>query len=206
MGMGDMSMANMEKARSGLRAAGVVAACLAVSACNSTASGGGGLGAFLYGGTVPPSAPARAAEVECPAVAIAPGGAAMNSYGGGRDGAPEALRSQLSIVNVARECVGRPDGSIIVKVGVEGRALVGPSGSAGRFEAPLRFVIKQGERVLASASRRAAVALATGETQGSFLVVEEGLVVPAGSSGFDIEVALGGASAAERPARRARRN
>src|SRR5215204_1719130 len=133
--------------RSGLRAASVAAACLTMAACSSTTSSGGGGGgsvfeAFLYGGSVPPSGPGLGSDAPCPAVGVAPGGAALNSYGGGREGSAEALRSQLSIVNLARECISRPDGSIVVKVGVEGRALIGPAGSAGRFEAPVRFAIK----------------------------------------------------------------
>jgi hypothetical protein len=159
---------------------------------------------LFYGGSPLPSLPDDLSDVACPAVSIAPGGAAINSYAGGRAGAPEALRSQLSIVNVARECRRRADGAVVVKVGVEGRALVGPSGGAGQLDAPVRFVIKDGERVLTSANRRATVALRQGETQGSFVVVEDALVVPAGARDFDIEVALGG-SGAERPARRARR-
>jgi hypothetical protein len=199
----------MRIGKSGLLEAGVAAAYLAVSGCSSTSSEEGVGKKFanliFYGGTtVPPAGPGLAAAVRCPAVTIAPGGAAINSYAGASASGPEALRSQLSITDVARECTGRPDGSIIVKVGVEGRALVGPGGSAGRFEAPVRFAIKRGERVLASATQRAAVALPAGGTQGTFLVVEEGLVVPANTDDFDIEVGLG-ASGAERPARRARR-
>lgn len=192
--------------RSGLRAAGLAAASLALSACSSTGGGGGNpLSSAFLPGAASPNVAALPADVPCPPVTIAPGGAAINSYSGGRDGAPEALRSQISIVNVARECAGRPDGSIVVKVGVEGRALVGAAGSAGRFETPVRFAIKRGERVLASATRRASVALAAGELQGSFTLVEEGLVVPAGTDDFDIEVGLGGSGAAARPAGRARR-
>jgi hypothetical protein len=199
----------MTMGKSGLLAAGVAAACLAVSGCSSTSSedsaGKKFANLIFYGGTtVPASGAGLVAAVPCPAVTIASGGAAINSYAGGREAGPEALRSQLSITDVARECTGRPDGSIIVKVGVEGRALVGPGGSAGRFEAPVGFAIKRHERVLASATRRAAVALSPGETQGTFLVVEDGLVVPPNTDDFDIEVGLGG-SGAERPARRARR-
>jgi hypothetical protein len=158
----------------------------------------------MYGGpTVPPSAP-DPTEVDCPSVEIAPGGAALRTYTGGRTDSPEALRSQLSIVNVARECIGRPDGSILVKVGIEGRALIGPAGSGAQLEAPVRFVIKRGDTILANRARRAAVALRPGELQGSFTVVEDGLVVPPKTGDFDIEVALGGSAAAERPARRSR--
>jgi len=172
----------------------------------SFASGSGGGASnffrnlFMYGGpTVPPAAPDPSAEVDCPQVDIAPGGAALRTYTGGRTDSPEALRSQLSIVNVARECIGRPDGSILVKVGVEGRALIGPAGSGGQLDAPVRFVLKRGGTVLANRARHAAVALAPGELQGSFTVVEDGLVVPPNTGEFEIEVALGSAAAAERP-------
>lgn len=190
----------------GLCAAGIVVV-LAMSAGAASAVDGVGdmFRSLFYGGSVPPSGPGLGGVIACPAVSIAPGGAAINSYAGGRPSGPESLRSQISITNVARECIGEPDGPITVKVGIEGRALIGPGGSAGRFEAPVRFVIKQGERVVASASRRASIALAPGETQGSFVVVENGLVVPAGTGDFDIEVGLGGSTAAERPARRTRR-
>ena len=198
----------MGKERSGFRAAGLAAAAfLTLAPDPSSASGSGGSNffrnLFTYGGpTVPPSAPEAAAEVDCPSVAIMPGGAALRSYAGGRTGSPEALRNQLSIVNVARECIGQPDGSVLVKVGVEGRALIGPAGSGGQLEAPVRFVIRRGDKVLANRARRATVALAQGEMQGSFVVVEDGLVVPPKTGDFDIEVGLGGSGAVERRARR----
>ena len=199
----------MEMSRSAARVAGIAAACFLVSASSSTASDGGFGTTFrnilLYGGpSVPPAGPGDPAEVNCPAVAVIPGRAALSSYAGGRTGSPEALRNQLSIADVARQCTRRPDGSVVVKVGVEGRALVGPAGSAGRFEAPVRFMIKQGEQVLASSTRRATVTLAGGAIHGTFVAIEEGLIVPPNTRDFDIEVGLGG-SEAERPARRARR-
>jgi hypothetical protein len=69
----------------------------------------------------------------------------------------------------------------------------------------VRFVIKQGDTVLANRARRAAIALSPGELQGSFTIVEDGLVVPPKTGEFDIEVGLGGSGAAERPARKPRR-
>ena len=185
-----------------------LAACLTLAPGPGSASSGGGSNffrnLFSYGGpTVPPEAPA-AIEVDCPAVTIAEGGAALRSYTSGRTGSPEALRNQLSIVNVARECVGRPDGSIVIKVGIEGQALIGPAGSAGQFEAPVRFVIKHGDKVLANRARRITVAVPQGQLYGNFAVVEDGLTVPPNTSNFDIEVGLGGAAPAERPARRSR--
>src|SRR5215207_7757611 len=83
---------------------------------------------FFSGGssTTAVGPPSSAEVTDCPRVDVVEGGAAMRTYAGGRTGSPESLRSQITIANVARECVGRPDGSIVVKVGIEGRALIGP--------------------------------------------------------------------------------
>jgi hypothetical protein len=66
-------------------------------------------------------------------------------------------------------------------------------------------VIRRGDQVLANRSRTAAVSLAAGQTQGTFVVIEDGMVVPAGTGEFEIEVGLGGSAAAQRPTRGARR-
>ncbi len=159
---------------------------------------------FIYGSpSAPPPGPQKPDEIDCPKVAIADGGAALRAYGG-RTGVPEALRHQISIVDVARECLVQADGSIIVRVGVEGRALIGPAGGAGRFDAPVRIVVKSGDRVLAARAQRAAVTIPAGELQASFVVVEDRIVVPPATE-FDIEVGLGGPMPSERPSRGARR-
>jgi hypothetical protein len=161
---------------------------------------------LLYGGPAAPEpAPLKPEDVECPRVTIAVGGASLRTYSGGRTGSPEALRHQISIVDVARECLGQPDGSIRLKVGVEGRALIGPAGSAGQVDAPVRVVVKRGEKVLASRAQRVAVPLRPGALQGSFMAIEDGLVVPPDAGDFDIEVSLGGPLPAARPARPAQR-
>ena len=150
----------------------------------------------------PPPSPGgfgRVDEAYCPAVDVFPGGAALQAYGG-TQGDPHALRHQLSLVDFARECVTQPDGSIRIKVGVEGRALLGPAGSGGRFEAPVRFDIKVGDKVILSRAKRVAVTM-TG-SQGEFIAIEDNLVVPPNIGEYEIEVGLGGARAAERSQRR----
>jgi hypothetical protein len=186
----------------------IALACLPFTGCSASAQDTSNfLRNFFYGGAPPPPpGPPEAGEpVECPPVTVADGSAALRAYAGGRTGAAEALRHQISIANVGRECRGQGDGSVLVKVGVEGRALLGPAGSPGRFEAPVRFVIRRGDQVFANRARAATVSLAAGQTQGSFMIVEEGMVVPAGTGEFEIEVGLGGARPSERPARPARR-
>ncbi len=171
----------------------------ALTACSSSGSGDGAgstLGnLFRYGSTTePPVAGKPAVEAaECPGVLVTDGRAAI------RTGS-----NQVSIANVARECVEREGGAIAVKVGVEGRALLGPGGSTARFDVPVSFVLKRGDRILASRVRRISVAIPPGEVQASFIAVEGDLIVPPGTGEYDIEVGLGGSAPAGKPASRKR--
>lgn len=191
-----------------MMAAGV--GSLLLAACSSTGSGGEGGNAFVnifkYGGTtVPPVAPTPIIEVaDCPPVAVTEGGAALRTVAGGGEGA--AVRSQLSISEVARECVGRPDGSMVVKVGVQVRALVGAGGGSARFDTPVSFVVKRGEQVFASRSRRVSVAVPPGQLEQTAIVVEDNIVVPPGVGEVDIEVGLGAAGSGRKAGRRAGRS
>ncbi len=148
---------------------------------------------LLYGGaTVPPAAPTQPIEVaECPAVTVSEGGAAAKTG-----------TSQLSIANVARECVARPDGSIGVKVGVQVRGLLGPGSGAARFDTPVTFTLLRGDQVLSSRSRRVSVALSGNQPQQTAVIVEEGLIAPAGIGEFDIEIGLGARVRSAAPARK----
>jgi len=152
---------------------------------------------LLYAGTTPPPVQKTVTEdVYCPPVNIFEGGAAIQAYSGGQVGDATALRSQVAIGQLARECVGQPDGSTIVKVGVEGRALVGAGGSAGRYNVPVHIVVKSRSNVLANRSRQISVAIPAGDSQASFAVIEDNIVVPAVSANdFEIEVGLGSRAA-----------
>jgi hypothetical protein len=128
-GMADRAATGM-----GARAAWAAAMLLALSGCGS--SGGSGMSVadmFLTAGTSPPPAQqAAAADTYCPMVSVMEGGSAIQAYSGGQVGRAEALRSQVALGQIARECNLQPDGSVLVKVGVEGRALQGASGGAHR--------------------------------------------------------------------------
>ncbi|MGU3359943.1 hypothetical protein ACLBWX_06365 [Methylobacterium sp. M6A4_1b] len=147
-----------------------------------------------YGGTsVPPSQPADTDPPNCPTVAVPEGGAAIQVYAG-RAGDSTSLRHQVTIGRLARECAKLQDGSVSVKVGVEGQVLLGPSGKPGRFDAPVTISIKVGDKVLVSRAHRVSVPVAPGAAQGLFSFVEDNLLVPAAMTrDYDIEVRLGGA-------------
>ncbi|RDI55165.1 hypothetical protein [Microvirga subterranea] len=166
-----------------------------LAGCGAPGEGGSTVGNMLAfaGPTVPPPVKQQVEDVYCPQVEIADGGSTMRSYAGGRVGDAAGLRSQVSISDLARECVGQPDGTVLVKVGVEGRALLGAGGGGGRFDVPVKIVVKRGDKVIANRLRRTAVSIPAGQAGANFAVVEEGIVVPAAdASTFDIEVALAG--------------
>lgn len=176
-------MSNLHNIARATLGGSALALSLLGAGCTSSGSGGSTVGNLLmYGSTTEP--PIRQQnEVEaadCPQVGVISGRAAIR-HGSG----------QVSISEVARECMERPDGSIVVKVGVQGLALSG-SGGVGRSSVPVTFQIRQGDRVVVTRSRSGAVSAAAGDSQGTFSVVEGGMVVPARSGRFDIDVGLGG--------------
>lgn len=184
----------------GLRLAALLGAC-GLGACSAVGIEEPGSGSTLrnllkYGSTTePPLATAPVVEAAgCPNVQVSEGHSNI------RSGA-----NQVSIANLARECIERKDGSVIVKVGVEGRALLGPGGRSGRFDVPVTFAVRQGDKVLASRVKRVSVSIPADQAQASFVAVEGDMVVPPGTGEFDIVVGLGGsAPSAGAPARRRR--
>lgn len=158
---------------------------------------------FKYGGTtVPPSQPDDSDPPYCPTVAVPEGGAATQAYGG-RSGDSASLRHQVTLGRLARECARLQDGSISVKVGVEGHVLLGPLGKPGRFDAPVTIAIKAGDKTVTSRVHRVSVTVSPGEAQGLFSFVEDNLTVPGAlARDYDIEVRLGAAPQRAAPRKR----
>ncbi len=183
------------------RGAGLVLAVLglpALAGCGAPGEGGFGVGDMLLtaGTTQAPPQTVETRDVFCPPVSVMDGGAVIQVRGGGDAG---SIRSQVTLGELARECVGQADGSTLVKVGVEARALLGVGGSAGHYDVPLQIVVKDRSTVFANRSRRMAAAIPAGQTQTTVSVIEEGIVVPAASANrFQIEVGLGTRAAAGR--------
>jgi hypothetical protein len=163
------------------RAAGLVVV-LALAGCETSGTGSS-LGNILVSGTAaPPPATVGVGDPFCPPVAVLEGGSILQSRA-----------SVISLGQLARECAERPDGSVVVKIGAEGRVVLGAGASGGRFDVPVRFVISDGAgNVIATRVQRAAVTVPAGQGNALFAVVEEGIVVPrAAAETFEIEVGLG---------------
>ena len=167
---------------------------------------GGWLG-FGKSSTPPPGGnnPAGpAVEVDCPSVAVRQGAATLAITLPGTEAGPMTTRYQASLGQMARECAAL-GGMMTMKVGVEGRVLLGPAGAAGRFDAPVTFVIKRGDSILATRTQRVSVAVPAGDTQASFVTVQDGLVVPAKAGEYEIDVGLVAGAGGAKPERAAKR-
>src|SRR5262249_5930119 len=94
-------------------------------------------------GVTQPSSPTPSApDIACPGVDIRTGASTLNIAA--KSGAATAgdLRYQLSFRQTARECSVQGD-MITMKVGVEGRVILGPLGGPGIVEVPLRYAVVQ---------------------------------------------------------------
>lgn len=160
---------------------------------------------LMFQSTTPPAPNQLPTDDEvnfvCPSVIIADGGAAIRAQSGQDSG---SLRSQVSINTVARECTqANKDGGFTLKVGVEGRILIGPAGGAGSYGATLITQVLRNNQVIARRSARVGGAIPSGQTGADFSHVESNIVVPAGSG--EIEIIVGLNTGGAEPARRRRR-
>lgn len=175
------------------------ALALVLAGCSSSSSEGPSAfqkigNVIAFQSTTPPPAPERLPEEEqndfvCPQVIIEEGGAAIRAQGGPDS---SSLRHQTAILNVARECTPRPDGSFALKIGVEGRVVIGPAGSPGSYFSSLNMRVLRGTSVVAQRTARVGAQIPSGQGGASFTHVEEGIQVPAGTSDAEIIVRLGG--------------
>jgi hypothetical protein len=166
-------------------------------------TGGSALGNLAqYGTTTPP--PVLAVpdeEVVCPPVSIEAGGAAIRLQSGGSS---EGVRSQVSITDVARECAAGPGGSVIVRVGAEGRSLIGPAGSPGAHFATMRITVRRGDAVVASRTARVGANVPAGQGQAPWVHVEQGISIPANvlASRGDVDIFVSLSPGGAEPRRR----
>ncbi|MBN9450854.1 MAG: hypothetical protein J0I42_02785 [Bosea sp.] len=182
--------------------------CLGLAGCGSGSSSSAGntaLNVIMFQSTTPPPADQLPKDDEedpliCPDVIVSDGGAAIRAQSG-QDSS--GLRYQISISNVARQCTAIGNGSFRLKVGVEGRVLLGPAGSPGNYGATLVTTVTRANNVVGKRSARVGAAIPSGQSGADFTHVEDGIVVPAGKGDVEIFVGLGGGGAAA-PARRRR--
>ncbi len=84
----------------------------------------------------------RAPDVDCPYIDIRQGASTLTIPPPPPEGGNEAmsLKYQGTFVRAARECAVVA-GQMVMKVGVEGRIIVGPAGGPGQVDVPLRIAV-----------------------------------------------------------------
>lgn len=119
--------------------------------------------------------PLASQDINCPDVEIASGGAAL------RVGGPDnpSVRYQFNISDTAREC--DPDGpsQAALRIGVRGAVVIGPAGSAGTFNAPLKITVTRDSDKTAVFSQTYRIEATTdGVSAGAFRVVTDPITLP----------------------------
>src|SRR6266540_1195064 len=98
----------------------------------------------LFGGGAPLPQPQRTdpeEEPPCPIVDIRSGASTMTVYGQGEQVGTN-VRYQASIARTARECAAL-GATMTVKVGMQGRIILGPLGGPGQVDVPVRMAVVQ---------------------------------------------------------------
>jgi hypothetical protein len=132
------------------------------------------------GVTQPASPTPSAPEVECPGVDIRTGASTLEVAAKSEQPTAGDLRYQLSLGQTARECLVQA-GTMSIKVGVQGRVILGPMGAPGQINVPLRYaVVREGPqpKTVVTKFKRVAVAVPADQTHVQFVDVEEGLSFP----------------------------
>jgi hypothetical protein len=126
-----------------------------------------------------PGAPA-APTIDCPSVETRQGAGTLAINAPGTENAALSLRYQASFVQTARECIVRGN-DLIIKVGVQGRIVVGPAGGPGPITVPLRYaLVREGlePQTLWTKLFMVPVTIPEGQLNLPWLHVEEEMTVP----------------------------
>ncbi len=81
-------------------------------------------------------------DFECPRIDIRAGASTLLVNASADEPNPLQLRYQGTFVRAARECRLRPP-NVNIKVGVQGRVILGPAGAPGNLEMPVRYALVQ---------------------------------------------------------------
>jgi hypothetical protein len=149
---------------------------------------------------------------DCPVTDIRTGAATLRlAAGGAREVTSENLRYQATIARLARECSVRGP-TMTVRVGVQGRVVLGPAGGPGQLDIPLRYaVVHEGPnpKTIVTKLTRFPVVIADGQTNVPFLQVEEDLTFTVSSranlENYVVYVGFDPAAVKEPPAKKSGR-
>jgi hypothetical protein len=133
-------------------------------------------------GTPAASATPAATNINCPSVDYREGAATLSVNAAAAPGENAALnlRYQGNFVQTARECAVR-NGQLTIKVGVQGRVVVGPAGGPGQITLPLRYaLVREGlePKTLWTKLYTVPVTVPDNQLNVPFIHIEEDMAVP----------------------------
>jgi hypothetical protein len=123
-------------------------------------------------------------NIDCPSVTVRSGAATLAVNTPGVEPSATNLRFQATVSQTARECaVG--GGNMTMKIGIQGRVILGPAGTPGTVEVPMRLaLVREGiePRTIWTKLYRVPVNVPAGQTNVPFVQVEEGMSFPVPSA------------------------
>jgi hypothetical protein len=152
------------------------------------------------GPTLPP-------DFECPRVQVRTGAATLTSSGNPAEPTALNMRYQVTIGTTARECRMGPNNMVQVKVGMQGRVILGPEGgNQSTINVPLRFAVVRetvDTKVITTQLDRVTVTVPPNDSNVLFSHVSEGMefALPKGGDIDYYLIYIGFDPAAEEPKR-----
>jgi hypothetical protein len=167
----------------------LAALTLAMAGCSSSGGDGTSFGErfsqSLTSGSPTASAPVSTTGATknldtCPNVDIRQGAGTITINTNARDPSAMQLRYQISVGQTARECAN-VSGNLNIKVGLQGRIVLGPAGTPGAIEVPVRYALVEDgpqPKTVYSKLYRVPVSVGEGQNSVSFTHIEEEMSVP----------------------------
>jgi hypothetical protein len=128
-------------------------------------------------------------DVECPYIQIREGASTLTVSTGG-DNAAMSLKYQGTFVRAARQCAVAA-GQMVMKIGVEGRLILGPQGGPGQITIPLRIAVvdetPSATKTVLTKLILIPVAISSADDNPVFAHVEDNLAFPMPSSASALE-------------------
>jgi len=143
----------------------------------------GQIAGFLSGSSAkgPQTATGAQPDVNCPPVDVRRGASTLTICPTG-DKTAMTLRYQVDFAREARECAVT-GGNMVMRVGVEGRVIVGPAGGPGQVDVPLRMAVVEetpssGTHPVLTKFILIPVVIAPNQGSATFTHIEEGITFP----------------------------
>jgi hypothetical protein len=172
-------------------ATALLAVTIGIAGCSSLPTGGvsdwfPSIPGFSTVASTPADGSALATEslpsmdTDCPTVDIRPGASTLAIAAKAQQPTASDLRYQLSFTQFARQCaLAGP--MIRMRIGVQGRVVVGPAGAPSEVSVPLRYAVVQegvSPKTITTKFRRIPVTMPSGALNATFTDIEEDLSFP----------------------------